>query len=173
MSLAGIPPRPPGPEPAAEEPTNTIRRGARGRRAYGDAGQITIGVVILSVGVLLVVSLVYFQGVKLRAGREAGNIAEEASRAGAGQLDRGRAYTSGTAVVDPAAAVARARAYLAASAQNGGVSGTVAVIGGNKVKVTVTITRPAPMLSLIGVSAVTVTRSATADLTVGVRGPGR
>lgn len=152
---------------------NRQRRGRRDRRPRGDGGQITIGVVILSVGALLVVSLVYFQGVKLRAGREAGNIAEEASRAGAGQLDRGRAYTSGTAVIDPAAAIARARAYLAASGHNAGVSGTVALIDGNKIKVTVTITRPAPMLSLIGLSAVSVTRSATADLTVGVRGPGQ
>jgi len=134
-----------------------------------DRGQITVAVVILAVGALTVVGLVYFGGLKLRAGREAGNIAEEAARAGAGQLGAGT-YTGGTATLDPAAAVARARAYLASASQaNGGVSGTVTLVSGTRVRVTVTVTRPAAMLDLIGASSIGVTRSATADLTVGVR----
>jgi hypothetical protein len=153
-----------------------VKRRPLSRRARGDdrdGGQITLAVVIFSVGALMIVSLVYFQGIKLRAGREAGNIAEETARAGAGQLDRSRAYTSGVKAVDPAAAVASARAYLASRGHQGDVTGSVVPVGGAQIRVTVTITRPAPLLSLIGVSTITVTRSATADLIVGVQGPGR
>ncbi len=131
-----------------------------------DRGQVTVFVVILSVGILLVISMVYFQGLKLRVGREAGNIAEEAARAGAGQLDRERAYRTGVTVVDPAQAVTQARTYLAAA----GVTGTATAVGTRQVRVTVTVTRPAPILSIIGMESVSVTRSASADLVVGVQG---
>ncbi|MFF5265193.1 hypothetical protein ACFY4C_40450 [Actinomadura viridis] len=117
----------------------------------------------------MVISMVHFQGLKLRAGREAGSIAEEAARAGAGQLNRSRAYSTGVKVVDPAAAARQARAYLNAS----GAPGTVTTVGSRQVRVTVTITRPTPMLSIIGVGSVSVTRTATADLVTGVEGPDR
>lgn len=120
--------------------------------------QLTVAAAILAVAVLMVVGLVYFGGLKLRVGREAAAIAEESARAGAGELDRSRAYTSGRKVVDPAAAVARARHYLAAASQNGGVTGSVALEGGTTVRVTVTVTRPAAMLDLIGVSSISVTQ---------------
>jgi hypothetical protein len=146
-----------------------VRRVALRRLATGeprDAGHVTLFVAILSVGVLLVISMVYFQGLQLRAGREAGNLAEEAARAGAGQLDRDRAYRTGVSVVDPSAAVVQARAYLAAA----GATGTATAVGTRQVRVTVTITRPAPILSIIGIGSVSVTRTATADLVVGVEG---
>ncbi|MGP4030105.1 pilus assembly protein TadG-related protein [Actinomadura sp. 3N407] len=119
---------------------------------------------LLAVGALMVTSLVYFQGLKLRAGREAGNVAEEAARAGAGQLNRAQVYRTGVKSIDPEAAVRQARAYLAGAGQRG----TVTTVGARRVRVTVTISRPAPMLSLIGVETVTATRTATADLVTGV-----
>ncbi|TDC79754.1 hypothetical protein E1285_35685 [Actinomadura sp. 7K507] len=132
--------------------------------AAGDRGQVTVFVVLLSLGALMVTSLVYFQGLKLRAGREAGNVAEEAARAGAGQLNRAQVYRTGVKSIDPEAAVRQARAYLARAGQRG----TVTTVSTRRVRVTVTISRPAPMLSLIGVETVTVTRTATADLVAGV-----
>jgi hypothetical protein len=136
----------------------------REKHCGGDAGSVTVATLILAVGFLMVVSLVYFQGVKLRAGRQAGNIAEEAARAGAGQLDRDRAYSSGATAVDAFAARSQARAYLTAA----GVSGTVTVSAARSVTVTVTFTQPAPGLGLIGVDSISVTRTASATLVPGV-----
>lgn len=132
-----------------------------------ERGSITVAGTIFTIGFLMVASLVYFQGVKLRAAREAGNIAEEAARAGAAQLDRHRAYTSGTAAIDPATAVARTRAYLTAT----GVPGTVHLSGTRTVTVTVTITKSAAGLDLIGVNSISATRTASADLVPGLQGP--
>lgn len=81
----------------------------------------------------------------MRAAREASAVAEEAARAGAGQIDRDRAYTQGGSfVIDRTSAVAAARAYLADS----GHGGSVGAAGDRKISVTVTINKPTTLLLL-------------------------
>lgn len=134
-----------------------------------DEGSYTLLAAVLAMMLLLLAGLVFDGGAKLRAGQRADNLAQEAARAGAGQIDRGRAYTSGTFVVDPAAAVAAAQAYL----HTAGYDGTVVAAGPHQIKVTVTVHGSTALLSLIGIDSLDVTRSATADLLSGVEGPGR
>lgn len=134
-----------------------------------DRGSITLLMVVLFIALLAAVGLVVDGGAKLRAARQATAVAEEAARAGAGQVDRSRAYaTGGRFVIDRNAAVAAASAYLADS----GNTGTVTIIGAQRIRVTVTITKPTVLLSAIGIRQIYVTKTATADLIQGVEGPG-
>lgn len=68
--------------------------------------------------------------------------------------------------VDPAAAAAAARAYLAGS----GHPGTVTVTGDRTIQVTVTVTEPAVFTAIIGISQVSATQTATANLFQGITG---
>jgi Flp pilus assembly protein TadG len=136
---------------------------------YGsDRGSITLFAVIFFLALLAATGLVVDGGAKIRAARQASAIAEEAARAGAGQVDRDRAYTlGGRFVVDRTAAAAAARAYLA----NSGNKGTVSVIGGQKIRVTVTVSKSTILLSILSVGEVSATKSATADLLQGIEQP--
>ena len=96
-------------------------------------------------------------------------MAEEAARAGAGQVDRVAAYRDARFVVDRGAAVRAARSYLGTS----GHTGTVSVTGPRSIRVTVTVTKPTWILSVVGVPSVSMTATATASLTPGVEGPER
>lgn len=138
-------------------------------RKPGDTGSYSLMAVVLAFIFLLLAGLVYDGGMKLRAGQRADNVAQEAARAGAGQIDRNRAYASGTFVVDPAVAVTAAESYLRST----GYNGTATAVGPHQIKVTVTVHQPSVLLSMIGVGSLDVTRTATADLLSGVEGPGR
>jgi hypothetical protein len=142
----------------------TIARESRTR----DQGAITLLVVVFFVALLAAAGLVVDGGAKLRAAREASAVSEEAARAGAGRIDRDRAYArGGRFVVDRTAAVAAARAYLASS----GNTGSVSIIGAQKIRVTVTVSKPTLLLSAIGIDDLHVTKTATADLLQGVDRP--
>lgn len=135
----------------------------------GERGSITLLAVVLAFICLALVGMVLDGGAKLRAGREAADVAQEAARAGAGQIDRDRAYAHGTFTIDRAAAIRAAQNYLTAA----GHTGTVTPLSPTKIEVSVTVSKPTTMLSLIGIGSMTVTSSATADLLTGVNGPGR
>ncbi|WP_084965776.1 pilus assembly protein TadG-related protein [Thermoactinospora rubra] len=140
-------------------------------RAWGDddRGSITAYAVILIAVLLLFVGLAVDGGAKLRAGWEAMGVAEEAARAGAGQLDREAVYRGGRAIVDRGAAVRAAQNYLAAS----GHAGSVSIAGPDSIRVSVTVTKTTWLLSMVGISSVSMTATATADLVTGVEGPNR
>lgn len=132
-----------------------------------DRGSITLLMVVFFIALLASAGLVVDGGAKLRAARQASAIAEEAARAGAGQIDRSRAYAyayGGRFVIDRQAAANAARSYLTQS----GNAGTVNVTGAQTIHVTVTITRPTILLSAIGIDQVHVTETATADLAQGI-----
>lgn len=133
-----------------------------------DQGSITLLVIVFFFALMVAAGLVVDGGAKLRAAREASAVAEEAARAGAGRVDRSRAYSQGGRfVVDRSAAVAAARTYLATS----GNGGSVGVVDGQKIRVTVTIRKSTTLLPLIGIREVHVTKSATANLIQGVEEP--
>jgi Flp pilus assembly protein TadG len=133
-----------------------------------DRGSLTLLLAALMVALLALAGLVIDGGRKLNQSSSAYAIAQEAARAGAGMVDRSTAYRSGTFQVDQGQAVAAARAYLA----DAGYSGSVSADGTQQIRVTVTVTEPTLVLSLIGIDTMTSTGSAVASLVTGVTGPG-
>ncbi len=103
-----------------------------------------------------------------RAAENANAVAQEAARAGAGMVNQSAAYSTGTFVVDQAQAISAARAYLAANH----LHCCVAPQGRQAIRVTVRITEPTSVLSIIGIDSMTSVGSATASLVTGVTGPG-
>lgn len=134
-----------------------------------ERGSLTLMLLAMFVVLLALAGLVIDGGAKLNAAETAAAAAQEAARAGAGMVDRSSAYSTGRFSVDPAEAVAAARAYLA----HGGYRGSVSLPGPDSIRVTVTISEPARVLSLIGIRWLTSTATATARLVTGVAGPGR
>jgi Putative Flp pilus-assembly TadE/G-like len=130
-----------------------------------DLGSVTLLVVVFFLALLAATGLVVDGGAKLRAARQASAVAEEAARAGAGRVDRDRAYAhGGRFIIDRTAAEAAARTYLTSS----GNTGSVSVAGAQTIRVTVTINKPTVLLAAIGIGQVHVTKTATADLVQGV-----
>lgn len=83
------------------------------RPGGGDRGSVTIFVAVLAVGFLAAAGLAYDGSQKLGALAQARDLADNAARACAQGVDTESTLSSGTAVLDPADADGRARAYLA------------------------------------------------------------
>jgi len=133
-----------------------------------DRGSLTLLLAVLMVALLALAGLVIDGGRKLSAAENAYGIAQEAARAGAGQVDTSVVYGSGSFRVDQAQAIAAARDYLASS----GYSGSVSADGTDRIRVTVTVAEQTFVLSLIGIDTMTSTGTAVASLVTGVTGPG-
>lgn len=129
------------------------------RRPVGDRGSLSILTVVLIPGLLMIIGLAVDGGAKVQATQRANAVADEAARAGGQALDRGEALGGGV-TLDVAAAVSAAQAYLAAA----DVPGSVAVVDGDTLLVTTTVTQDTVLLDLVGISTMTVTGSSTADL---------
>lgn len=137
-------------------------------RPDGERGSLTLMLAVLMVALLALAGLVIDGGRKLNQSASAYAIAQEAARAGAGMVDRSAAYRSGTFRVDEGQALAAARDYLTGA----GYSGSVTADGTRRIRVTVTVSEPTLVLSLIGIDTMTSTGSAVASLVTGVTGPG-
>ena len=124
-----------------------------------DRGSLMLVLIPLVTALLLFAGLVLDGGAALAAREQAANIAREAARAGAGALTPVSLRTADPddLTVDPAAAEQAAHAVIA----DAGLTGTVAVHG-STVTVTVTASHPTAMLSVIGISHLDETMSATA-----------
>lgn len=129
------------------------------RRPVGDRGSLSILTVVLIPGLLMIIGLAVDGGAKVQATQRANAVADEAARAGGQALDRREALGGGV-TLDVAAAVSAAQAYLAAA----DVPGSVAVVDGDTLLVTTTITQDTVLLDLVGINTMTVTGSSTADL---------
>ncbi|MFG1697254.1 pilus assembly protein TadG-related protein [Nonomuraea sp. NPDC049309] len=128
-----------------------------------ERGSVTVFTAVIAFALLLCAGLMVDGGAKIQAYREAYAAAEEAARAGAGQMNTARAYTSGRFEIDTAQALSAARAYLTAAGHTGTVSTT-----GNQVRVTVTVSKPTALISLIGIDSVTATAGASARMFHGI-----
>jgi hypothetical protein len=159
MTSAGRTGPPPGPGAAAR----AVSRGD------GERGGITLMLVVLFVGLLAMVGIVIDGGAKLAEAENAASAAQEAARAGAGIVNQARAYSSGSFTVARTQALIAARSYIAAA----GYQGTASPLGADSIQVTVTVTEPTRVLSIIGINSMTSTGTATAQLVSGVTGPGR
>ncbi len=123
----------------------------QGRR---DRGSVSLWVAATLVAVLAVVALVADGGAKIRAGERADIAAAEAARAAS--------YASGgDERTRTSAAVTAARTILSRS----GVAGSVTVVGPGRVDVTAQASAAGPISGY----TYTVSRSATAQLLLGVR----
>lgn len=124
-----------------------------------DRGSLMLVVIPLVTALLLFAGLVLDGGAALAAREQAANIAREAARAGAEALTPVSLRTSDPddLAVDPAAAQQAAHAVIA----DAGLTGTVAVHG-STVTATVTASHPTAMLSVIGISHLDETMSASA-----------
>lgn len=133
-----------------------------------DRGSLTLMLTVLMVSLLALAGLVIDGGRKLNEAENAYAIAQEAARAGAGQVNRSVAYGSGVFKVDQAQAIAAAQDYLTST----GHQGTVTAVGADRISVSVTITENTDVLSLIGIGTMTSTGTAVASLVSGVTRPG-
>lgn len=140
------------------------------KNPYGDQGTVTLFVIVIFVALLAAIGLVIDGDTKIRAARESTAVAEEAARAGAGHININRAYAhGGHFTIDRDAAASAARTYLTTT----GHTGTVDVTRPHQIRVTVTISKPATFLTLIGITEIHVTKTASARLVPGIDRPAR
>ena len=125
-----------------------------------EAGTVTAFVVVFMLALVVMAGLVLDGGLALSAKIQAIDDAQAAARAGAQAIDVPLYRSTGTITLDPAQAVADAQGFLAAAGEHGTVT-----VAGETVAVTVTITQPTQILSIVGVDQLTVsgTGSATAQ----------
>jgi len=128
---------------------------------HADRGSVSVFVAIVFVAVLFVVAMIV-DGGRIRAGRrQAGDIAQQAARRAAQQIDVGPTLGLGDVEVD-GSATAAANEYLAAR----GATGTVVLSGASEVTVTVTLDVDLLFFDLGATQPVSATRvsDATGDL---------
>jgi len=128
------------------------------RRRLGDEeGMVTAFVVVFTLALIVMAGLVLDGGLALAAKVQAIDDAQAAARAGAQAIDIPLYRSTGTITLDPAQAVADAQGFLAAAGEHGTVT-----VAGETVAVSVTITQPAQILSVVGVDQLTVTGTGSA-----------
>jgi hypothetical protein len=135
-----------------------------------ERGSLTLMLAVLFISLLGLVGLVIDGGAKVTLAENATSVAQEAARAGAGMVNTATAYANGSFVVDETQAVNAADQYLANAGYQGSAEpGATA----NSIQVTVTVTQPTKVLSLIGIDTMSATGHATATLVTGVTGAGQ
>jgi Flp pilus assembly protein TadG len=143
----------------------------RAARAGGDdrdRGAATIFVIGFSVMLLVVAGLVVDGGLAINARANASDIAEQAARAGARQIDEGRLRESGEVTIDQAAAREQAGTFLNQALKGNG-STSISFPSGDEVQVTIQNRRvETALLGLIGIDQFTINTNATARAAVGI-----
>ena len=104
-------------------------------RHFAESGSVSAFVAVIAIGLVMVAGLVYDGGQVLSAQATARDLAANAARAGAQEIDLDSLRADGVAVLDPARAATAAHGYLSAS----GVNGDVDVVGAD-ITVTVRVT---------------------------------
>ena len=133
-----------------------------------ERGTITLMLLVMFVALLALAGIVIDGGAKLDQAENANAIAQEAARAGAGMVNQSKALATGSFTVDQAQALTTALRYL----EHRGYRCCAEADGPDAIRVTVTVTAPTHVLSIIGIDTMRSTGSATASLATGVTGPG-
>jgi Flp pilus assembly protein TadG len=136
----------------SQQSERSVRGNDRGSATVWALGMILIG--------LLAAGLVVDGGAAMTAKVEARQIAQQAARRGADQLDLAALRGAGTLRLDPAAAEAAARDWLTQAGVDGTVTATT-----DQVTVTVTVTTPTVLLAAVGVDSHTVVATGVAEPT--------
>lgn len=136
---------------------STIQQQQDGRERGG--GAVSGPMAIAALALLAAIGL-GIDGVRAAQGlATADSVAEEAARAAGQALDITQ-LRRGTTAVDPVAAVAAAQGHLAAA----GVEGSVTLLGPQRIRIEVRVTRPTVLLGLIGREEITSSGEAEALL---------
>ncbi len=130
--------------------------GAAGR-CRDDRGSATGWALLTVLVVALLAGAVLDGGNAMAARVQALDIAQQAARSGANQLDLAALRTSGLVRFDPVAAETAARQFLAEAGATGTVTATA-----TEVTVTVTRAQPTLLLQAVGVGEITVAATAHA-----------
>jgi Flp pilus assembly protein TadG len=130
--------------------------------SHCEKGSFTAFMAVFCVALFVLIGLVVDAGRAIAARSAAMSEAEQAARAGAGQLSVG-ALRSGQVEIDPVAAVQAADAYLAAIGQ----PGTASVVG-QMVTVHISTDEPTVILGIVGVNRIVVSVTASAANVHGV-----
>ncbi len=143
----------------------------RVRRTQGERGSITLPILVLTPALLVVAGLVVDGGYALSARQRAFNEAEQAARAGAGAVSpaslRGGSVSLVTDCSSPLpCAQQRATAYVTATGDT--LTGDGVVVTPTTVTVTVQAKRRSVILSIIGISELTVSGTGTAEVQRGI-----
>jgi hypothetical protein len=129
----------------------------RAGRSRADRGSAPIWAIGLVVVVALLAGAVLDGGNAMAARVRALDIAQQAARSGANQLDLAALRNQGLVRLDPAAAQAAAERFLAQAGASGTATATT-----THVSVTVTRAQPTLLLQAVGVGAISVKATATA-----------
>lgn len=126
-------------------------------RLAADRGSATVWALGVVVVLTLLSGAVLDGGNAMAARVQALDVAQQAARAGANQLDLAALRAQGVVRLDPAAARTAAGAFLADAGATGTVTATAA-----QVTVSVTRSQPTLILQAVGVDAISMTATATA-----------
>jgi Flp pilus assembly protein TadG len=126
-------------------------------RLRDDRGSATAWAIGIVAVVALLAGAVLDGGNAMAARVQALDIAQQAARAGANQLDLGALREHGVVRLDPGAAQAAAAAFLSQAGATGTATATA-----NEVTVTVTRSQPTLLLQAVGVTAISMKATATA-----------
>ena len=128
-----------------------------------ERGSVTAMWAILALALLVLGGLVYDGGRVLTARRDANNLARQAARAGAQQVDEDT-IRLGVPALNVTEAEAAARAFLARR----DLTPVAVEVRDSTVTVTVELVQPTPLLALVGIDDRTVTATASARSARGV-----
>ena len=145
-----------------------MSRPASGRRPTGDAGTISIVLVLLTGALFSVAGLVWDGGRAITARQHAADLAEQAARAGANDLDLTAARTDGNAgidAIDTSAAIRDACHYVQVASPGAGCVATATRV---EVTVHVTTRTSTAVLGIVGINSLTSRGYATASPVRGV-----
>jgi Flp pilus assembly protein TadG len=142
-------------------------RRSRRRPVRGDRGSLSVYVALFTPIAMVLTGLVVDGGLALTARERAADIAEQAARRVADNIDPDQ-LRAGRVVILPACA-SKAAEITAAHGQ-----GTVTEchIDGDTAAVTITLTYPSALLGIVGLDQFTATAHATAQAVPGITAPG-
>jgi len=125
-------------------------------RANGEAGSVSALVAVVALGLVMIAGLAYDGGQIIAAQATARDLASNAARAGAQEIDLTELRDTGTPLLAADRAIASAEAYLARTGHSGRVT-----IDGTAITVAVDVLQPMHILPLPA-RTVTAVHTATA-----------
>lgn len=131
-----------------------------------DRGSTSLFFITIAIALFLMVGLVVDGGGKVRSLQRANAVADQAARAGGQAIIGPQAIRGDGAKLDTGSAKSAAQSYLGRS----GVSGSVAIVNGTRLRVTATNRYDPVFLSLIGIGTMTSSGSAEVRLVEGIDG---